>query len=333
MCSYACSHVLSIVAGKTGSELNVKAGDKLTLLEDKSPWLKVKNAASNIGYVPANYCKITAVELQPSTSTSSTTTTTTAAQPSKATAPHDDKQVRRCDRPANIVHSPQQVKALFAFTASIPHSISFEVGDVFDLLPGGDATWYKARNTRSGESGFIPINYVEKIAAAAAVEKGPAKIEKRDSSAGFSPSDILSVKLNKAARPTPAKEPQPAAQPDALGVKLHPARPRPDPATTAAASSSPAAKPPPAAATKQPGDDARTQLAQHASQRAPAPRAAARPTNTAATPQASEAKADVKPDLAPAQQPSVVEHEAAVVDAPVGSELHKYGGGHYLCEV
>ena len=68
----------------------MKAGDKLTLLEDKSPWLKVKNAASNIGYVPANYCKIAAVELQPSSSNSATTSST---QQAKSAPLHDDKQV------------------------------------------------------------------------------------------------------------------------------------------------------------------------------------------------------------------------------------------------
>ena len=220
-----------------------------------------------------------------------------------------------------IIQRPQQVKALFAFTASIPHSVSFEVGDVFDLLPGGDTTWYKARNTRSGESGFIPINYVEKLVVAA--EKGPAKLEKRDSqSAGFSPSDILSVKLNKASRPTPAKEAQPAAQPDALGVKLHPARPRPDTASSTAAKSQPAASSlNDTAASKQPGDEAHAQLAHHASLRPPAPKAAARPANSAsATPVKPDS--DIKPEPTPAQAVDV--HDASTIDAPAGSELHKY---------
>lgn len=55
------------------------------------------------------------------------------------------------------------VVALYPYKALCDGDLSFEKGDLLDVLQKEDSDWWSCRHTRTGEQGVIPSNYVAEV--------------------------------------------------------------------------------------------------------------------------------------------------------------------------
>lgn len=66
-------------------------------------------------------------------------------------------------RPANRYVSPTTLVALYPYTALCDGDLTFEKGDMLEVITKEDTDWWKCKNTRTGETGVIPSNYVAEV--------------------------------------------------------------------------------------------------------------------------------------------------------------------------
>ncbi|PAA83390.1 hypothetical protein BOX15_Mlig007901g2 [Macrostomum lignano] len=57
--------------------------------------------------------------------------------------------------------SRKQMKALFDFEKQTDGDLSFKKDDIFDLVDDSDQFWWKMTHTGTGETGYVPYNYVQ----------------------------------------------------------------------------------------------------------------------------------------------------------------------------
>ncbi|KAI8907051.1 SH3 domain-containing protein [Powellomyces hirtus] len=136
---------------KADGEISLRDGDDLVILVPETDgWIKVRNLVSQgSGLVPASYIK--PVEAQKEMRPASSQVT---LQP----------QVKRAST-ISVAGASKQVKAIYDFNATDEGELTFNAGDMIDVLDtGGDFTdeaWWEGRLNRTGESGQFPIVFTQ----------------------------------------------------------------------------------------------------------------------------------------------------------------------------
>lgn len=125
-------------------ELDLMKGVIIDVISKEADgWWQGKSPDGKIGWFPSNY-------VEAASESNANDTINSHSQSS-----HDSKPVL------------EVVKALYAFRSDNTEELSFELGDLFDIIgkPPSDPEWYEARNT-DGKVGLIPRNYVETVPGA-----------------------------------------------------------------------------------------------------------------------------------------------------------------------
>ncbi|PAA87856.1 hypothetical protein BOX15_Mlig022589g1 [Macrostomum lignano] len=60
-----------------------------------------------------------------------------------------------------IAPRQKQMRALFSFEKQVEGDLSFRKDDILDLVDNSDEFWWKMRHTETGETGYVPYNYVQ----------------------------------------------------------------------------------------------------------------------------------------------------------------------------
>jgi hypothetical protein len=121
---------------KNSRELTFNKGDTLTLLRQIDPNWYEGQLNGKVGLVPKNYVELLVPGLEDK-------------------LPHtaNERTDQSCGVEALVLHD---------FTASSPHELSLNKGDIVSLVRCVDANWYEG-HLPDGRHGIFPINYVEKL--------------------------------------------------------------------------------------------------------------------------------------------------------------------------